>query len=215
MKKAFMLVALIVAPTLASAQGTIVFQNAGSGLVMQWTSDKPDHSVVPVTKGNAMVQLITAPQGTPMPYPFFYGTFDGGYWHWSSSLEEFLAKNPGWMAQTVAGVNSADGMFDNGTMSLMGIPGGAPVDCGVIGWTGTYPTLDAAIAAGAWLGGSAATFTTATGDPSASPAVPPVSLASTFKGIVLAPYIPVIPEPSISALAAVSAVMLLLFRRRG
>jgi ABC-type Fe3+-siderophore transport system permease subunit len=214
-KKTFMLVALIVAPTLASAQGTVVFQNAGTGLVMQWTSDRPDNSLVPVTKGNAMVQLITAPQGTPMPHPFFYYTSGGGYWHWFPSLEAFLTANPGWTAQAVGGVNSADGLFDNGTISLMGIAGGAPADCGVIGWTGTYPTLDAAIAAGAWLGGSAATFTTATGDPSASPAVPPVSLGSTFKGMILAPYIPETPEPSISALAVGSAVMLLLFRRRG
>ena len=36
MKKAFMLVALIVAPTLASAQGTVVFQNAGTGLVYRF-----------------------------------------------------------------------------------------------------------------------------------------------------------------------------------
>jgi len=212
MKKVFMLVALIVAPALASAQGTVVFQNAATEPVMQWKSEYPvDSSLVPVPKGNAMVELFTAPHGTPMPHPFFpFGVSEYPGWHWAPSLEAFLAANPGWTSQAVGGVNSADGMFDNGTVSLIGIPGGAAADCAIIGWAGTYPTLDAAIAANAWLGGSPRTWTTATGDASASPAVPPVSLGSTFNGLILAPYFVQIPEPSISALAAVSAVMLLL-----
>src|ERR1035437_9267797 len=89
MKKAFTLVVLIVTPTMAFAQGTVAFNNQ-TGLVTSYPA---------LPKSGGSVELIAAPQGTPLPNPL-------GTYVWQdlrpyfipnySSLSGFLAANPGW-----------------------------------------------------------------------------------------------------------------------
>ena len=207
MKQAFALVVLIVTPALAFAQGTVVFQNL-TGAVKE---PVPFTSLITgVGKGNAMVDLITAAHGTALPHPL--GTYSpSGFLPAYATLAGFLAANPGWHSEAVGGVNSANGIFNNGSVSLTGIPGGASADYFIIGWTGTYPNLDTAIANYAKLGESAI-FTTLTGDPTTTPPGIPVSLKSTFTGLTVAPIV-IIPEPSIFALFALGAAMLVPIRR--
>ena len=206
MRNAFALVTLIVAPTLAFAQGTVVFQNL-TGQVKQWTS-ATDPTLVAVS---SLVELIAAPSGTPLTHPL--GTLDAQGFHLAYPTEEaFLAANPVWTAWGVAVAGSrAPGYFNSGTASLASIPGGASADYIIVGWLSTAPHLDAAIAGGAFIGESAV-FTTTTGDPSTIPPGLAVSLKSTFTGMTLAPQ--VVPEPSIFKLAGLGAVVLMLFRRR-
>ena len=210
MKKLLGIMAVSALTVSAFAQGTVVFQNDLTGLVRQWTT-AADSTLIAATKGNAMVELITAPSGTPLPHPF--GTLSAGFFPAYWSLESFLADNPGWTSQAVGGVNSDNGIFDNGTLSLTGIAAGASANYIIIGWTGTAPTLDEAIADIAWLGQSAV-FTTATGDSSTPPGTP-INLKDTFTGMTLAPEAELGPEPSMFALAGLGAVLLLLLRRHG
>jgi hypothetical protein len=72
MKKALTLVLLIVSPTLAFAQGTVVFSNSTSGLVKQWTSFT-DHTLINVPVGGGSVQLLAAPAGM-MLKPLVWGS---------------------------------------------------------------------------------------------------------------------------------------------
>ena len=211
MKHTFPLLVLIVTPSLAFAQGTVVFQNL-TGLVRELVLPPPSLGVISVPKGDAMVDLITAAHGTALPNPL--GTYwpDGFHLGPNTTLTSFLAANPGWHSEAVGGVNSANGIFNNGSVSLTGIPGGASADYFIIGWTGTSPSLDTAIANDAWIGESAI-FTTLTGDPTTTPPGLPINLRATFTGVTLYPVI--IPEPSIFALFALGAVTLLLFRRPG
>jgi len=210
MKKAFTLVVLIVTPTLAFAQGTVVFQNL-TGLVKLYPVPG-DNTLRNATKGDAMVDLITAVRGTPLAHPL------GTYWSQgfslgpNATLASFLAANPGWHSEAVGEMNAGNGIFNNGSVSLTGIPGGASADYLIIGWSGTFPSLDAAIAGGAWIGESGV-LTTPTGDPTTTPPGLPVNLKSTFTGVTLAPQ--VVPEPSIFALFALGAAMLVPLCRRG
>lgn len=211
MKQTFALVVLIVTPALAFAQGTVVFQNL-TGLVKRWTSAS-DSTLVSATKGNATVDLITAAHGAALPHPLGTLAPDGFWLGPYPTLASFLAANPGWHSESVGGVNSANGIFNNGSVSLTGIPGGASADYFIIGWTGTSPSLDVAIGIGAWLGESAI-FTTSTGDPTTTPPGTPVNLTATFSGMTLAPTGVIGPEPSSFALSVLGAIMLVLFRRR-
>jgi hypothetical protein len=205
MRKALTLLVMIVAPTPTFAQGTIVFQNDSRGQVMLWTS-ATDSTPIAVPKGNSMVDLITAAHGTPLS-PF--GTLDSrGFVVEYPTLAIFLHANPGWHSEAVGGVNAANGIFNNGSVSLTGIPAGASADYCIIGWTGTSPNYDSARANGAFLGQSAI-FTTLTGD-----ATTPVNLNATFIGMTLAPQYNPIPEPSIFALFALGAATLVPLRRR-
>ena len=69
MKKAFTLAVLIVTPTMAFAQGTVVLGNR-TGLVKQWTSPT-DPTLIGVPKGGGYVELVAAPVGTPLVNPPF------------------------------------------------------------------------------------------------------------------------------------------------
>jgi len=173
MKKALLFVALIVTARMASAQGTVVFANAANGLVKQLTSTS-DSSVISVPKGGGYVQLLAAPEGTPQPSPLLY----------YSSLAYFLAANPGWMLLATTGIAPVPGCFNGGIVTIPGITPGANAEYFIIGWTGSAPTWDAAVASGAFLGQSAIA-TTATGDPSAFPPGLPGRLQSTFQGMLL------------------------------
>ena len=78
-------------------------------------------------------------------------------------------------------------MFSGGTYTLSPFPEGAEAEYVVIGWTGGYSNLDAALAA--FYDGNAQVFlgeldvaTTATGDPLATPPGIPVSLGTRSSG---------------------------------
>jgi hypothetical protein len=192
------------------AQGQITFANQ-TGLVKQFTS-YTDQTLINSLKGNAMVELISAPVGTALPNPWVanYATLAG-----------FLSANPGWAPGTALAGGSnpgglaVNGIFANGNLSL-NVPGGANAEYFVIGWTGpnggplgAAATYDVAQALGlCWIAESAI-FTTATGDPTISPPSLPVSTKTTFGGIFFEP----IPEPSIFALAGLGFAALLVFRR--
>ena len=176
MKKAFTLVVLMVTPTMAFAQGTVGFAN-GTGIV-RW----PGMSL-PV--GGGCVELIAAPTGTALANPLFtYDSCGLGSLNFSS-LEGFLAANPGWQSvATVWFTAPVAGRFNGGTVTIPNIAPGANAEYFLIGWTGSSVTWDAAVWSGALLGESAI-FTTATGNPLAYPPVSPVSLAATFAGMTL------------------------------
>jgi hypothetical protein len=215
MKKAFTLLVLIISPTMALAQGTVVLENQ-TGLVKQWSAT--DNNLISVPKGGGYVELIAAPVGTALAHPFLPGP--GGIEY--SSLAGFLAANPGWAlpsnsagAGTPALIGLAPGIFAGGVYTINNIGAGANAEYFLIGWTGSATTADAAIAgwnAGQnWFSESAIAIT-ATGDPLATPPGVPINLKSTFAGMSL-PVL--IPEPSSFALAGLGlAALLALCRRR-
>jgi hypothetical protein len=94
----------------------------------------------------------------------------------------------------------------------------ANAEYAIVAWTGSYTSLDAAIAADLTSAGAdsfigiSAIATTTTGDPISSPAGTPVGLKATFPGETLAPV--VVPEPTTFALAGLGLAALLVFRRR-
>jgi len=211
MKKALTLVVLIVAPVMAFAQGTVVFNNSGSSLVQQWTSIY-DWTLISVPESGGYVMLITAPVGTAL-HPL--GTYSpSGFVLNFSSLSGFLSANPGWSAiSTTPILPTAVGQFNGGTVTIPPpSASGTNAWYAILGWTGSYTTFDAAIAAGQGPGGSflgmSAVATTATGDP-----LTPVSLSTTFGGMALEGFF-LSPEPSTFALPGLGAVMLMLFHRR-
>jgi hypothetical protein len=210
MKKLLGIMAVCALTASAFAQGTVVFQNS-TGLVKQWTSAS-DATLVSATKGNAMVDLITAAAGVSLANPL--GTLGAqGFTPAYTTLTAFLAANAGWTSQLVGPVGAANGLFNNGTVSLTGIANGATANYLIIGWNGTAATYDAAVSGGAWLGTSG-TATTTTGDPSTTPPGVAVSLKTTFGGLTLAPQVGAIPEPSTFALAGLGAAAMLILRRR-
>ena len=209
MKKALILIVLLVTPTLALAQGTVVLQNQ-TGLIRQWTSSS-DSTLIPVPKNGGYVELMSASAGTFLPNPSLTSF---------SSLAGFLAANPGWSlpdpgsSATPAIIGFGPGLFNGGTLILHGIPGGANAEYIIAAWTGAFTTYDAVYAAvladpSASFIGLSPIYTTATGNPSLTPPGLPVSLRSTFGGLVMGT-----PEPSAFTLAGLGAVMLVLFRRR-
>jgi hypothetical protein len=195
MKTALALVVLVVAPTMAFAQGVVVLQNQ-TGLVKQWTSPN-DQTLISVPKSGGYVQLIAAPKGTALLYPLV-GPGPSGYGGINfSSLAAFLAANPGWAPAVndygaVPGlIAAAAGLFNCGIYTISNIAPGAYADYVLIAWTGTYSSCDAALAAARTFPGTfiyeSAIATTSTGDPLASPPGTPVSLKTTFAGITLSP----------------------------
>src|SRR3974390_2560145 len=94
MKKALTLV-LIITPSIIFAQGTVVFQNL-TGLVQQWRSAS-DSSLAPIPVGGGYVQLLTAAKGNPLLHPLGSYAPSSGFLPEYSSLDGFLAANPGWV----------------------------------------------------------------------------------------------------------------------
>ena len=187
MKKALVLMVLNVAPTLAFAQGTVVFANSASSPVQQWTS-LYDRTLINVPAGGGSVALMATPEGTAFNPFGCYCCSDCGFGFSFSTLASFLAANPGWNCCAVTSI-LAGGQFDGGVVDIVPLflPGRNVEYC-VIGWTGPYSTLDAAIAGGAFLGMSALA-TTATGDPTTTPPGTPVNLSDTFHGFTLEGFI--------------------------
>jgi hypothetical protein len=178
MKKAFTLVVLIVTPTMAFAQGTVILQNQ-TGLIQQWTSPT-DTTLISIPKNGGYVQLISAPVRTALSNPNLLGF---------SSLSGFLAANPGWSfavgnpPATIIGLGA--GLFNGGTRTIPGIPPGGPAEYMIVGWTGAFTTYEAAYNSGTSIIGLSAIATTTTGDPTATPPGFPVSLRPTFAGMTL------------------------------
>ena len=213
MKKAFTLVVLMVTPTMAFAQGTVILQNQ-TGLVKQWTT-ATDRTLISVPKNGGYVELIAAPTGTALPNPLGSHNASGFNPNYSS-LSGFLGANPGWaVAGGACPIALGAGLFSSGTVTINNIAEGANAEYFLIGWTGAFTSYDAAYAAGAFISASAIATTT-TGDPLATP-VPgfPVSLRPTFAGL-MGPLLAIapIPEPTSFALAGLGLAALLVFRRR-
>jgi len=203
MKKYLVTLAITALATSAFAQGTITFANNSTGLVKQWTSAS-DTTPISVAKSGGFVELLAAPKGSSLDPLSNYSTMDA-----------FLAANTSWAVVGTTAIFPVAGQFNGGGKTILNIGAGADASYFLVGWTGTSATYDAAYTA--WQGGNAmlgvsSVFTTATGNPNATP-VPgsPVSLAGSFTGMLLtAP----IPEPSTFALAGLGAAALLIFRRR-
>jgi hypothetical protein len=207
MKKAFTLIVLIVTPAMAFAQGLVGFINNTAGYVMQWTSST-DPTLMRVPVGGGMVELLTAPVGTAFSA---LGTQAGPWFALSySSLEAFLAANPGWQSVATVGFTTpAAGRFNGGTVTLPNVAGGANAEYVIIGWTGTAATFDQAMSIAGTVFGSSPMLTTTTGS-AGTPPIPATLLSATFTGLWILP----IPEPATFALIGLGAVALTIFRRR-
>ena len=179
MKKAFTLLVLILAPTMAFAQGLVGFINNTAGYVMQWTS-AADPTPIRVPVGGGMVELLTAPNGTPFTTLGF-----GGFGTSFTTLEAWLAANPGWQSVATVGFTTpAAGRFNGGTVTLPNVAGGASAEYVIIGWTGTAATFDAAMGVTGTLFGSSPMLTTTTGS-GGTPPIPATLLSATFTGMTL------------------------------
>jgi hypothetical protein len=224
MKKALTLVVLMITPAIIFAQGIVQFDNR-TGLVQQWTS-AADPTLISVPKDGGYVQLIAAPQGTPLLHSLGVYVANSGFIPQYSSIAGFLADNPGWglpwnesgtALLAPAPLALAPGINNGPYAVIDNIGNGADADYLVIGWTGPYASFDAAYAAdvanpnSSFLGVSAiaTTHTGAFGPVHWYPAVP---LRNTFQGMTLAPA--VIPEPTTALLAGLGAALLLLLRGR-
>ena len=177
MKKAFTLVVLMVTPTLAFAQGTVGFVNNTAGLVKQVSP--VDFTLISVPVGGAQVELLAAPAGTP--FTPFVGIGASGLVLNFTSLEGFLAGNPGWADIATTGIQGAAGRFNGGTVTLTNVAGGANAEYVIIGWTGNSATLDEAFRAGALVSWSPM-LTTTTGR-AGTPPIAATPLSATFTGI--------------------------------
>ena len=213
MKKALTLVVLIISPFIVLAQGTVTFWNQ-TGLVQQWTSVS-DTTLIPVPKNGGYVEMFSAAPSAAAPTALF-SAVTGGQTANYTTLAAFLAANTAWSA-TPGDVVPAPmwifaGLFNGGTYTIEGIPAAGNAQYFAVGWTGSATTFDQAIASGTAFMGESAIFTTATADFFGNPETP-ISLRLTFGGMTLTPI--VVPEPTTVLLAALGAVLLLLFRRRG
>jgi hypothetical protein len=217
MKKLLGIAAICALTVSAFAQGTVTLANQTGGQIMQWTT-ATDHTLIPVPKNGGYIQLIVAPSGTSLVSPLFSaGTAN------YSSLAGFLAANPGWSAAigpntgttgNPAPIALAAGYINGGTFTINGIAPGGNASYLWLGWTGTSATADAALAAfgaGTAMFGESAVFTTATGNPLATPPGTPVSTKTTFGGMTLTAAV---PEPTSLTLAGLGLAALLAFRRR-
>jgi len=101
----------------------------------------------------------------------------------------------------------ANGGFLGGTLNL---PSAGTYTLQLRGWDGSKGDYAASKAAGVW--GDSALWTQGTGNPTASPSVPPVSIvaAGNFSGMT----IHIVPEPSTIALGILGLGGLFLLRRR-
>jgi Immunoglobulin domain len=180
MKKVLILIVLVLTPTMALAQGTVLFANNSSGLVRQWTSPT-DATLISVPVGGARVELLAAPAGTAL-IPLINSPFGGVNF---STLASWLAANPGWAAIATTEIGPVAGIFNAGTATLWNVAPGTNAEYVIIGWTGSFPTFDAAIASGNSSFGSSSLLTTATGNPTSTPPGTAIALSYTFTGITL------------------------------
>jgi len=174
----------------AYAQGTIVFANGTSSLVV-WDAALGG-GAIPATAGikvglyyNGTGGFVLVPKGVN-PYPPYLGTTSTG------------ATN-----------TAVNGRFNAGTLAVPGLAGGATGTFQVRAWSGGFESYEAAVAGGAQYLASTADFLNGSGGPTADPNAPPIPAAtlSGFTGLV-------VPEPSTIALAALGLGAMCLIRRR-
>jgi hypothetical protein len=171
----------------AFAQGTIVFQNAISGV-----GGKVDNGVLgTLQSGTFTVELLYGAPGTAVanltPGVIFTSSTGSGLFYDGAT-------------QTLPLITAGSGSGD-ATQN---------VEIAIEGWTGSYTSLAAAIAAGANTG-ITAEFTNPTGG-GGSPAAAAADLVNwtVANSLVLVP----VPEPSTIVLGGLGAAALLAFRRR-
>jgi len=192
--------------------------SASNGGLVSYSTDKATSTAVPAgnpaqvsTYGNLNVDFFAAPLGTVLATSGGLPVFTTAWTDVGVDLQH-TAPTAGRMSATV----SLPGNFT----------GGADVQLEVVGWTGTYTSWSAAVAASGpvLLGYSGETFNGSalgalswdqpTGNASSTP-IPgtPAALAvgpSAYAGLVLEP----VPEPATIALGGLGAAALLFFRRR-
>jgi hypothetical protein len=154
----------------ASAQGTVLFQNDGRGLVYKWA-------------GLTNSTLVLVPWDNEPHIQIAYAPTDRSYTRWQPgwTTARWLSANPGWIlgpAARMARLPSL-GLFDGGTISLNGIAAGSGADYFIFAW-GPGTNFDSCAAFGIWCG-VAGPFTTLTG----GGAQPPVCLAASFTGVTI------------------------------
>jgi len=216
MKKLLGILAISALAVSSYAQGTVVFNNGSGTLVKQWTSTS-DSTLITTPKSGGRVELIAAPGNVSLANPLFTSSAAGNTAKYDT-LAAFLGANPGWAAIATTPILSLSaGQFAGGNQTIASLAAGANANYLIIGWSGSYATLDLALAAAqgntalSFLG-STPMFTTATGNPLTTPAGTPTALNVTFTGMTLAPL--VVPEPASFALAGLGLAALLVFRRR-
>jgi len=198
----------------AFAQGMVGFNNsAATGPVKQWTSSS-DSTLIVTPKSGGRVELFAAPKGTALANPLFTVASDGTVAPNYSSLAAFLGANSAWSDNGIAAITSLTaGQFAGGTKTISNIGLAADASYFLIGWNGSFTTLDAALTAGTSFMGQSAIFTTTTGNPLTTPQGTATSLSGSFLGMTLSPVV-VVPEPASFALAGLGLAALLVFRRR-
>jgi hypothetical protein len=183
MKNAFTLLVLIVAPTMTFGQGTIKIGNSESGLVQQRIS--PSGPTTPASSG--MVQFFAALRGTALSSSLGWlaaWRFELSF----SSLEAFLAANPGWKAYEPVAIGPLPGQFVGPTVTISNVIPRGSIEYFTIGWAGSFTNLDAAIRSGcAYIGQSAVLFST-TGDPTTTPPEIPTPMSASYTGMILSQF---------------------------
>jgi hypothetical protein len=178
----------------AFAQGTINFQNSQTTLV----TTNNGVSSGPAIVGRVMLFYSTAPSAPAVPGPGNNYSFAA----WAQTTPT---------TADAVGIPIA-GRFAGAIQTADTAAGGSSPWVFVVGWTGTHPDFLTAVNAGAFVGFSHA-WQQPTGNPNGVPPTPgvPITLGGVgFNGLQLV----LIPEPSILALAGLSAGALLVFRRR-
>jgi len=217
--KKILITVLATAAAVAGARAQDAFAwapAASNGGLVSYSTDKATSTAVPIgnpaqvsTYGNLNVDFFAAPLGTVLAVANGTPVFTTAWTDVGVDLQ-----------QTKVGAGRM-----NVTVNLPGnFTGGADVQLEVVGWTGTYTSWSAAVAAGSGLIGysgesfngsalGALSWDQPTGNLSATPPGTPSPLtvgASGFSGLVLEP----VPEPATIALGGLGAAALLFFRRR-
>jgi hypothetical protein len=187
MKRLIITVAALAISTVgAFAQGTIVFANGATSLVIWGTG-------LGVNPGGP----ITGAEGIKV-----------GLYYNGASGYTLVSPTP-YVGTTSQGTTNAafNGRFNAGTVSVPGLASGATGTFQVRAWSGNFANYEAAVSGGAAFAALSAAFQNGSGGPAApNPDIPAATL-SGFTGMV-------VPEPATIALAALGLGALLAIRRR-
>jgi hypothetical protein len=215
MKKLIGILAISALAVPVFAQGTISVGNGATSLVQAWAS-AADHTLSAVPANGGKIQFFAAADGTAFkPLGTLLTTGDAqGFSLAYQNLSDWMGANAGWAAYQIASLAPIAGRFNAGTATVTPLAAGGKIEYVLAGWTGTFASLDAAIAGKASIGQSALVTGVATGDPTTTPPGTATLLNATFTGMTLAPQATGIPEPTTIALAGLGAAAMLFLRRR-